>query len=432
MSGFASNPLLICYHEHYSGLLRFLTKRTRCADAAQDLMQETWLCLAEKDGAAFLREPGHGLRAYVYTVAANLEIDRYRRAGRSAERFVPIEDPAQLESLASAPDVGDTFLARDTLRHIDAALAKLPQRTREVFLASRLEGMRRSELAERFGISLKTVERDITTTMEHLERALHAQRGDQLPAANATGKPRRKNLARLLSLLGGMLVLPAGWQSWRHFVPVWRGEWHTANARFRGEALPDGSTVLLDSATAIEFAYYATRRVATLRQGAAFFQVARDVDRPFTVHALGARITVLGTRFGVDVEGGQVRVEVESGRVLVEAADGSQRELGAGDSLSLHGTGGFIGNTRRKPADQTAPWRNGRLNFDDTPLAQAVQRLSRYTPQAIRVEADVANLQVYGRVSIADSAAWLRQLPRILPVKLVDEPDGGLRIVRRL
>lgn len=113
---------------------------------------------------------------------------------------MPIEDPACHESLASTPDAGNVFLARDTLRHIDTALAQLPQRTREVFLASRLEGVRRAEFAERFGISLKTVERDITTALEHLERALHAQRGELPPAASTTGKPRRKNLARLLSL----------------------------------------------------------------------------------------------------------------------------------------------------------------------------------------------------------------------------------------
>lgn len=428
MSGFASNPLLACYQEHYAGLLRFLTRRTRCADAAQDLMQETWLCLAEKDGAALSQQHGRGLSAYVYTVAANLEIDRYRKAGRSAERFVHVDDPARLDGLSSTPDVGEIYLARDTLRHVEAALMRLPQRTREVFLASRLEGMRRAELAERFGISLKTVERDITTAMESLERALHAQRGECPPAASANGKPRRKNLARLLSLLGGLLALPAAWQGWRHFVPVWRGEWTTAGARFHGQALPDGSTVLLDSATAIELAYYATRRVATLRQGAVFFQVAHDLERPFTVHALDARITVLGTRFGVDVEAGQVRVDVESGRVRVQAADGSERELGAGESLLVREAGGFIGHAADAPS---APWREGWLNFDDVPLGQAAQRLSRYTATPVRVDAKAAGLRVYGRVSIADSQAWLRQLPRILPVWLMDDAEGGLHILRR-
>lgn len=429
MPGFASNPLLLYYQTHYSGLLRFLTRRTRCADAAQDLMQDTWLCLAEKDGTAFVREQEQDLRAYIYTVAANLEIDRYRKADRTAQRFVAIEDPAHLESLASTPDVSTAFLARDTLRHVDAVLAQLPQRTREVFLASRLEGARRAELAERFGISLKTVERDITTAMTQLEQALHAQRGERPPAA--TGKARRKNLARLLSLSGGLLALPAAWRGWRHFVPVWQGEWHTASAGFHGQVLPDGSTVLLDSLSAIAVTYYASRRVALLHQGAAFFQVARDADRPFTVHALDARITVLGTGFGVDVGAGQLRVEVESGHVRVEAADGSRRELGAGESVTVRQHGGFMGDVVHGEPGQAAPWRSGWLHFDDIPLAQAVQRLSRYTHDAVEVAPDAAALRVYGRVNIANRQAWLQQLPSILPVRLVPAPGGGLRIARR-
>ncbi|MCM8564062.1 sigma-70 family RNA polymerase sigma factor [Thauera linaloolentis] len=429
MSGLASNPLLACYQEHYAGLLRFLTKRTRCPDAAQDLMQETWLQLAEQDGSAFILGHEDGLRAYVYTVAANLEIDERRHASRSRERFVTVDDPASLDALATVPDIGHTHLTREALEHIGAALDRLPRRTRDIFLASRLDGAARADIAERYGVSLKTVEREITTAATRLENALYARRGETPPAA--TGRARRKNLSRLLGLAGALLALPAAWQGWRHLVPHWRGAWSTASARFDGQALPDGSSVLLDSATAIEFAYYATRRVATLRQGAAFFQVVRDAGRPFTVHALDVRITVLGTRFGVDVEAGQVRVDVESGRVRVQAGDGSARELGAGESLSVRERGGFTADVSHGQPGHAAPWREGWLNFDDVPLEQAVQRLSRYTPHAIHVEPGIAGLRVYGRVSIADSKAWLRQLPSILPVRLVQESDGGLRIVRR-
>lgn len=429
MPAFASNPLLLCYQQHYAGLLNFLTRRTGCPDTARDLMQETWLRLAERDATTIIPKQGDGLRAYIYTVAANLEIDERRHAGRTRERFVTIADPDTLETLATVPDIGDAHLTREALEHIDAALTRLPRRTRDVFLASRLDGAARADIAERFGISLKTVERDISAATTQLEHALYARRGETPPTA--IGKARRRNLSRLLGLAGALLALPAAWQGWRRYVPEWQGEWATADARFHGQALPDGSTALLDSRSAIRFAYYAARRTATLRQGAAFFTVARDSERPFTVTALDTQITVLGTRFGVDIEGDQVTVDVESGQVLVRAADGSERRLGAGDRLRTRARGGFIGDTEHGPAADAAPWRDGWLDFADIPLEQAAQRLSRYTPYAIHVEPGVAGLRIHGRVNIADSDAWLRQLPSILPVNLGRDADGGMRIARR-
>lgn len=64
-----------------------------------------------------------------------------------------------------------------------------------------------------------------------------------------------------------------------------------------------------------------------------------------------------------------------------------------------------------------APWRNGMLVFADTPLAEAVERLRRYLPRPVLVDASVAGLRLSGQVRIAQGEDFLRALPDIVPVR---------------
>ncbi|NMG64004.1 sigma-70 family RNA polymerase sigma factor [Azoarcus indigens] len=427
----AVSPLLASFHAAYRDLVRFLTRRTGCAETAADLAHETWLRLAEREraggGAGELAsaagEGGDGRRAYVFAVAANLAVDHLRRGGRSLERFVAVGDG--LEDLGPAvPDVADTHLYRQALEKVLGALNTLPPRTRDVFLAHRLDGTCHEELARSHGVSVKTVERDVIRAMDCVQAALLQWRG----SSAAPRRGRRKALSALLGFAGLGLSGGLGWQAWRQWVADFRLELATATGRFTERALPDGSRVQLDADSRLELSYYLARRHAVLLRGAAFFAVARDEARPFVVDALDARITVLGTRFAVDVQGGAVAVAVESGRVRVAAGDGELRELGAGERLRLQAGGGIVASGQ---AAEAAPWREGWLDFDGVALGEAVARLGRYRAQAVAVAPEAATLPVLGRVRIAHSEQWLQLLPRSLPVTLRSQPGGGLLIARR-
>src|SRR5262249_28159705 len=77
-------------------------------------------------------------------------------------------------------------------------------------------------------------------------------------------------------------------------------------------ALADGSQVTLNTRTAVEDVSTANARGVRLKHGEAFFDVARDPARPFTVDAGPARIRVLGTHFNVRLlDSGAVAVAVE-------------------------------------------------------------------------------------------------------------------------
>jgi RNA polymerase sigma factor (sigma-70 family) len=424
------SPLLKAFQDSYQELVRFIARRTGSPHEARELAHDTWVRLAERaqmrDTAADPAPPEAAAHAYVYTVAENLAIDHLRRRQRSAERFSPA--PADLDTglMAghehhSTRDVADGFAHRQALDAVDAALRALPPRSRDIFLADRLDGACHAELARRHGVSIKTVEREVMRALDSVEAALHRWRGDVAPAR--TG--RRRALSALLGVCGLGVGSAALWQAWRQWMPGYSTTLATAIGRIQGQALPDGSRLTLDAASRAEVQYYATRRTVRLLAGSAFFDVARDEARPFIVNALGHEITVLGTRFEVALQDGGVRVAVESGHVRVRSASGDERVLGAGDRA-------FIDTAQQLSAAQpagpaaVAPWRDGWLDFHHRPLGEVVERLARYSPRPLRVAPGAAQLPVFGRVRIAEAGTWLRLLPGSLPVR-VREDDGAER-----
>ena len=186
----------------------------------------------------------------------------------------------------------------------------------------------------------------------------------------------------------------------------------------------------LDAASRAGVAFFASRRSVRLLAGSAFFDVAHDAARPFTVEALGHQITVLGTRFAVDLGADGLRVAVESGRVQLRSASGATRVLGAGDIAHVNAAQDI---STTSSVDEVAPWRTGWLDFHHAPLGEAVARLARYSPRPLSVAPDAADLPVVGRVRVADASGWLRLLPGSLPVRVdgADRPDGPIVITRR-
>lgn len=415
-------PLLKAFQDCYQDLVRFLARRTGNAQDARELAHDAWVRLAERtDGPQADAPPA--ARAYVYAVAENIAIDHLRRRQRGAERFAATEGPPPEPQAA---DVAERFSHQQALDAVAQALHQLPARSQAIFLADRLEGASHAELAAQHGISVKTVEREVMRAMDGVEAALRRWRGD-------AAAPARRGRRRALSALLGVAGLAAGtglWRAWQRALPVFEAAWATAVGRIQAHTLPDGSRLTLDAASRAEVAYFADRRRVRLLAGSVFFDVAHDAARPFTVEALGHQVTVLGTRFAIDIGADGLRVAVESGRVQLRSAGGATQLLGAGDS-ALVDAARQISTT--SSATEVAPWRTGWLDFHHVPLGEAVARLARYSPRPLEVAADAAQLPVVGRVRIADAAGWLRLLPGSLPVRVdgADRPDGPIVIARR-
>jgi RNA polymerase sigma factor (sigma-70 family) len=159
----ASSRLEVLYRAHRPRLLRFLSRRTS-NDNAQDVAQQAFTRLAALDDemAAAIGCPV----AYLRRTANNLLKDEAKHAARHfASLHVSIDDVSLV-----APDQLAALEARDLLARLEAAINRLKPRTREIFLAHRIDGLSYGDIAHRTGLSVKAVEKHMSKAIVYLNR----------------------------------------------------------------------------------------------------------------------------------------------------------------------------------------------------------------------------------------------------------------------
>lgn len=145
------------FFENRDRLLRFLAAHG-AGEAAEDILQELWMRVS----AAPAGPVGQPL-AYLYRAANNLMVDRHRALRTSERRDRDWSDAAgaTVPGVSDAPGGERVLIARERLRHADAALAALGPRAEAVFRRHRLDGIPQREIAAELGVSLSTVESDL-------------------------------------------------------------------------------------------------------------------------------------------------------------------------------------------------------------------------------------------------------------------------------
>lgn len=157
-------PLESLYRKHASRLARYFRRRGGCGADASDLLHDTFLRVVrtEPDHVRELERP----EAYLSTIAANLLHDRARA---DARRETGLGLYAQEVELVATDELR-RLEARDMLNRLESAMQRLRPRTREIFMAHRLDGLTYGEIAERTGLSVKAVEKHMSRAIAHLDR----------------------------------------------------------------------------------------------------------------------------------------------------------------------------------------------------------------------------------------------------------------------
>ena len=175
---------------------------------------------------------------------------------------------------------------------------------------------------------------------------------------------------------------------------AWDADYRTGHGEQRRIALADGSQVLLDSDSAVDVSLRDDRREIVLRKGEALFEVAHDPQRPFRVEAGAVSATALGTVYAVRRQESGVQVTVAQGRVAVQG-DGADVTLAAGEQVAWRG--GALQARESVDTGKVLAWRDGRLVFEMTPLADVLAELQRYRPGFLLIGDDsLRGLKVSG------------------------------------
>ncbi|MEM6645662.1 MAG: sigma-70 family RNA polymerase sigma factor [Bacteroidota bacterium] len=161
----ASDPAAFrqLFERHYEPLYRFVARRLPSgqSETPADMVQDLFLRLWQRREAL---DPEQPVRAYLFSSANRLLIDRYRRqtvrqAYREAQASQPAPVAAPIEHFDVAPDV-------------QAAIQALPEAVQHTFVLSRFDGLTYREIAALLEVSPKTVEARMSKALRLLRDSL--------------------------------------------------------------------------------------------------------------------------------------------------------------------------------------------------------------------------------------------------------------------
>jgi transmembrane sensor len=159
----------------------------------------------------------------------------------------------------------------------------------------------------------------------------------------------------------------------------------TSKGEFRKVPLADQSAASINSASQIEVRFSPHARDVTLARGEAWFEVAKDKTRPFTVQAGAVRAQAVGTAFSVRRDGDSAEILVTEGTVAVWTGENGERRLvTAGERAVVAGPAAGIA-VERSPQEvqRRLAWREGKLVFMNQSLKDAVADFNRYSAKTI-------------------------------------------------
>lgn len=241
------------------------------------------------------------------------------------------------------------------------------------------------------------------------------QRFAELPSALALAsldRPQAGRRALLKRGLGVAVLVPTAWLLSRQLpLEVWRADLHTATGERRQVPLADGSSLQLNTATAVDVDLAARR--LTLVQGEMALKVPGSAA--LTLHTHFGRVRVSQSEVCVRQDSLGCRVSVVSGTVQVQPLQGPALSLRGGQQVRLQASGAGL----PQAFDSAMPgWREGVLMAQDQPLGDFLRELSRYRSGVLRWEPELEALRVTGSFRVEDTDRVLALLAASLPLEV--------------
>jgi RNA polymerase sigma factor (sigma-70 family) len=147
--------------DSYDEIKRRLTQKLGSSDLASDALQDAWVKIARVETLGDIRNP----RQYILGVAMNAARDRIKDADNRYLSQTEID--GLLDVADEAPGPARIVEGRSELQLLEAILLELPKRRREILLAARVDKLPRQEIAHRFGISQRLVEKELQRAAEY-------------------------------------------------------------------------------------------------------------------------------------------------------------------------------------------------------------------------------------------------------------------------
>ncbi|MCX6303464.1 MAG: RNA polymerase sigma-70 factor [Bacteroidetes bacterium] len=158
---FDKSTLESLFRDHFIGLCTFASGYVKDEGAAKEIVQDAFVNLWEKRDVIDLSKP---VKSYLSATVRN----RCLNYLRDHKKFS--HDLLALENLSNEPMFGqhDKLVESDITSQIALAIEELPEKCREIFRLSRYKNMKYQQIAFHLGISVKTVETQMSKALQHM------------------------------------------------------------------------------------------------------------------------------------------------------------------------------------------------------------------------------------------------------------------------
>ena len=156
----------VLYCEYQDALRRFLRPYVSHAADIDDCIQQAFLNVWKQEARGVLEAD---VRGYIFTSALNVARNSLKRQKNQLKHLVPLSGDMDADS---STDIEKVVSERETLRLLEAELAKLRPSTRSVFIMYHVEHLSFDEIAARLAVSTRTAEREMARALKHLRVAL--------------------------------------------------------------------------------------------------------------------------------------------------------------------------------------------------------------------------------------------------------------------
>jgi transmembrane sensor len=231
-----------------------------------------------------------------------------------------------------------------------------------------------------------------------------------------------------LFLLAASLILGVGLEMRQSAPRI--AHYETRIGETRTVALADGSTVAMNTDSAIDVSIGDERRVALVR-GEAVFKVAHDPAHPFLVSAGNRIVYDVGTVFDLLYTPDRTVITVAEGRVGVAPLDilpqPQLTPVAAGEQLVARPA--LVDQVRKVDPATAMAWQQGYLTYRNTPLSIVVGDLNRYFPKKIvLMDQDAGRREFSGALKVDDEDAVVSRLAELMPLVVEHGNDGVITL----
>jgi ferric-dicitrate binding protein FerR (iron transport regulator) len=189
--------------------------------------------------------------------------------------------------------------------------------------------------------------------------------------------------------------------------------------------LPDSSIITLNAHSQVRYnSDWDNSKREVWVEGEAYFSIKHtSTNQPFIVHTNLYDIEVLGTEFNVSQRRDRIKISLNSGKIRLKTLDGSNGEviMLPGELLERSVKGRHF---QKKPVkvENISAWKEGKLLFDDTPLAEVIETMKdTYGWEIAKVDVEILNKELSGEVDTRDEEELIHILEKALQISIKRE-----------